>query len=164
MIVGSLKVCDLCGFSTENREKFAGHRSGHVRNGLLTKRVKIAYRCDLCDIDFADGRTLAGHRHLHDGRETHEVVSVISIKRRLIAKRNHECEICHTSTWMNQPVPITLDHIDGNSDNNIESNLRLLCPNCHAQTPTFGGKNKGKFPWRDRYRRMKDYAEKVRDE
>jgi 5-methylcytosine-specific restriction endonuclease McrA len=40
-------------------------------------------------------------------------------------------------------VPIQLDHIDGNSENNSLQNLRLLCPNCHSLTPTFGILNKG---------------------
>lgn len=38
-------------------------------------------------------------------------------------------------------VPIQLDHIDGDSDNNNLNNLRLLCPNCHSLTPTFGRLN-----------------------
>jgi len=38
-------------------------------------------------------------------------------------------------------VPIQLDHIDGDSDNNNLKNLRLLCPNCHSLTPTFGRLN-----------------------
>jgi hypothetical protein len=40
-------------------------------------------------------------------------------------------------------VPIQLEHIDGNSDNNKLNNLLLLCPNCHSLTPTFGALNKG---------------------
>ena len=39
-------------------------------------------------------------------------------------------------------VPIQLEHIDGNSDNNKLSNLKLLCPNCHSLTPTYGALNK----------------------
>ena len=35
-----------------------------------------------------------------------------------------------------------IHHIDGNHYNNEESNLQLLCPNCHSLTPTFGALNK----------------------
>jgi hypothetical protein len=40
-------------------------------------------------------------------------------------------------------VPIQLEHMDGNSDNNSLDNLKLLCPNCHSLTPTYGALNKG---------------------
>jgi hypothetical protein len=45
---------------------------------------------------------------------------------------------------MSQPIPLELDHIDGDAGNNNYDNLRVLCPNCHALTPTFKAKNKGK--------------------
>lgn len=52
------------------------------------------------------------------------------------------CYICGLSNeWNNQPLTLQLDHIDGDKFNNVIENLRLLCPNCHTQTPTFGSKN-----------------------
>jgi predicted amidophosphoribosyltransferase len=46
------------------------------------------------------------------------------------------------SEWRGKPISLHLDHINGDpSDNRIE-NLRILCPNCHSQTPTYSGKNK----------------------
>lgn len=59
-----------------------------------------------------------------------------------------ECAGCGLSTWKNfltgaeEPIKLALDHIDGNNRNNLITNLRLLCYNCHGVTPTFcRGKN-----------------------
>lgn len=52
-----------------------------------------------------------------------------------------KCSCCNSTTWLDSPIPLELDHIDGDNANNELSNLRLLCPNCHALTPTYRGKN-----------------------
>jgi hypothetical protein len=57
----------------------------------------------------------------------------------------HCCEVCNTSEWMGCPIPLELDHIDGNHYNNDLTNLRIICPNCHAQTDTHAGKNRNKL-------------------
>lgn len=53
----------------------------------------------------------------------------------------------HTSelSWNSQPLALILDHENGNSKDNRTVNLRYLCPNCDAQLPTRGGKNKGRI-------------------
>jgi hypothetical protein len=52
------------------------------------------------------------------------------------------CEKCGITEWNGEPAPLELDHVNGcHTDNRIE-NLRILCPNCHAQTSTYRGKNK----------------------
>jgi len=49
---------------------------------------------------------------------------------------------CSVSTeWNNKIIRLHVDHIDGVHANNDPANLRLLCPNCHSQTPTYGAKN-----------------------
>lgn len=40
-------------------------------------------------------------------------------------------------------IPLHVDHINGNPDDHKPKNLRLLCPNCHSLTPTYGGLNFG---------------------
>jgi Zn finger protein HypA/HybF involved in hydrogenase expression len=66
------------------------------------------------------------------------------LKLRLISEgiKNHQCECCGITEWRGQLTPIELDHINGNNRDNRLENLRLLCPNCHAQTETYRGKNK----------------------
>lgn len=55
--------------------------------------------------------------------------------------KKHECECCGITEWMNNPISLELDHIDGNRTNHRLENLRVLCPNCHSQTSTYRGKN-----------------------
>ena len=66
------------------------------------------------------------------------------LKLRLVKEgiKEHKCEMCGITEWNGQPTPIELDHIDGNRYNNTIENLRILCPNCHAQTDTYRGRNK----------------------
>lgn len=58
--------------------------------------------------------------------------------------KERKCECCGSTTWLNRDIPLELHHINGdNTDNRIE-NLQLLCPNCHALTDNYRGKNKQK--------------------
>jgi Zn finger protein HypA/HybF involved in hydrogenase expression len=54
-----------------------------------------------------------------------------------------KCNICGLNSWMGNPIVCHIDHRDGDRNNNDLTNLRYLCPNCHSQTATFGGKNLG---------------------
>jgi hypothetical protein len=54
------------------------------------------------------------------------------------------CAMCGIERWEGQRAPLQLDHVDGDPTNNRLENLRLLCPNCHALTPTYCGRNIGK--------------------
>lgn len=61
--------------------------------------------------------------------------------RAIIALRGHKCECCGNEYWNGQPIPLQVHHTDGDSLNNDLTNLQLLCPNCHAQTENYCGKN-----------------------
>ncbi len=89
-----------------------------------------------------------------------ELRTDLSRKKFLIAKHGHACWTCKETTWNELLIPIELDHIDGDSDNNAEENLRLLCPNCHAQTPTYKSKNKRGSSRRKRHKLLvKDHSQ-----
>ena len=55
----------------------------------------------------------------------------------------YKCAKCGLSDWLGEKITLQVDHIDGNASDNMPNNLRLICPNCHSQTKTFGARNKG---------------------
>jgi hypothetical protein len=55
--------------------------------------------------------------------------------------REHKCERCGNSTWLGNPIPLEAHHKDGNPNHNTLDNIELVCPNCHAFTDTYRGKN-----------------------
>lgn len=65
-----------------------------------------------------------------------------------------ECGWCEKNKYSNK-IPIELEHIDGDSNNNDLKNLKLLCPNCHSLTPTYKALNKGN----GRHKRMERYKQ-----
>ncbi len=66
-----------------------------------------------------------------------------SIKRRLLelGALQAQCSRCGLTEWRGKPLTIHIDHINGVKDDWSHHNLRMLCPNCHSQTPTFSGRN-----------------------
>ncbi|TSC64183.1 MAG: HNH endonuclease [Parcubacteria group bacterium Gr01-1014_106] len=67
------------------------------------------------------------------------------IKRYLRGKFGNRCCVCGWAKINPRTgqVPLVADHVDGNWRNNMEKNLRLICPNCDALTPTYAGLNRG---------------------
>ena len=58
--------------------------------------------------------------------------------------KDHRCECCGLEKWMDKPIPLELHHKDGDRHNNTIENYELLCPNCHAFTDSYRGKNVSK--------------------
>ena|ERR1035441_152980 len=114
--------------------------------GLSVKRKPNRFCSNFCQQDYR-------YKNYIDNWLQEKVVGygkdgVISnhIKKYLISIRGEKCSQCGWSKRhsITGKVPIELDHIDGNYKNGKIENLRLLCPNCHALTPTFKNLNHGK--------------------
>lgn len=78
--------------------------------------------------------------------ENSSYTSSYHLRNRLIAEGvfQRKCSCCNGAYWQGHPMPLELDHKNGNSRDNRKANLRLLCPNCHALTPNYRGKNIGR--------------------
>lgn len=68
-----------------------------------------------------------------------------SLKKRLLKEniKEHMCERCKLAQWCNNDIPLELHHINGDKHDNRIENILLLCPNCHALTNNYRGRNIG---------------------
>jgi len=90
------------------------------------------------------GKSFGPKRPLDDYLPGACLVTTHRLKQRLISEGRLEalCVSGGLEAWLGRPIPLELDHIDGNRSNCALTNLRLLCPNCHALTGTYRGKNR----------------------
>lgn len=65
--------------------------------------------------------------------------------------KEYKCENpeCGLSEWHGKPISLQIHHINGDHHDNRLENLQFLCPNCHAQTDTYAGKNSSKSNYKN---------------
>jgi endogenous inhibitor of DNA gyrase (YacG/DUF329 family) len=119
--------------------------------------IKKTYNCIQCGISvtkdntagkFCSNKCSGAHKKAQTFLEIEsglvENRDARTLKAFLAERDGDSCSSCGIgSEWNSRPLTLQLDHIDGNSDNNELSNLRILCPNCHSQTETYGAKGNG---------------------
>jgi len=95
--------------------------------------VGIKLHCEYC---------ITKGYHYHR-KSCSQLSSPTALRKYLLTTRKHICSVCNYSEWNGKKIPLEVDHINGKPYDNDEANVRLICPNCHAQTPTFKARNKG---------------------
>jgi len=151
-----------CGSScaAKANNKGVNRHYNHINNLSPPKK------CQHCDIDIpsVNGKYCSMKcQHAYQWNKkvlliesgTLEGVSVGNMKRYL---REHDA-VCHEcgvgEVYNKKPLVLEIDHIDGDATNHVLANCRLICPNCHSQTPTYKARNTnnplGKEFRRDRY-------------
>lgn len=125
------QTCPTCGKSITGKNKFCNQLCANTYKH--TKAVKEAES--------------SGYFKAQKCGEAHRPF----VKRYLVEKYGHKCSICGTTEWCGKPVPLVVDHIDGDSTNNAVDNFRLVCGNCDMQLPTYKSKNKNGRSWRRQY-------------
>lgn len=72
------------------------------------------------------------NRQRYDSREqaAYRAPSYVNARKALLAKYGEQCWACHG--YPSDGNPATCHHIDGDNENNAETNLAVLCRSCHS--------------------------------
>lgn len=148
---------ELCASSYSYAEVLAkaGRRKGGGAQETLKKKIS-EYGIDISHFTGQRWYDAPGRESnfKNQNREQYSLAEILiknspitqKVLRGYILKHNvleYKCQSCGCDGhWQNGIIALELDHIDGNNTNNEIENLRYLCPNCHALTETYRGKNK----------------------
>ena len=119
----------------------AGGNYKTIKNKIATNNIDTSHFGGQA---WNKGKKIGPKRSLEEYLSNTKTIQSWKLKRRLLNDKifDRKCYNCNKIRWLNQPIPLELHHIDGDNQNNNLTNLTLLCPNCHALTDNYRGKNK----------------------
>ena len=173
--------CGYCNsvISYEKRKnKFCGHSCSASFNNKGVKRnhsSRSLNNCLYCNTETLNikycSQTCMNQSYIDETVEqiqktgvlpTHKSGGItVGARKYLISQRGRKCEKCENDRWMGVLIPIEFHHKNGNPDDNRETNIQILCSNCHAITINHRGRNKngnGRWSRKNKNRRQR-YAE-----
>ena len=118
-------------------EKFGYNKKG----GSYLCTMKDMIRELNIDVSHFTGQQWAKNNFDYSRFQKGKVVKAATAIGALTFLRGHKCECCGMEEWMQKPIPLEVHHNDGDPLNNEIENLMLLCPNCHALTENYRGRN-----------------------
>ena len=187
-LVNKPKYCKHCGKEIAGNKIFCNHSCSATYNNLNKVKVKkstgvlklrgVLHTCKNCDkvlkknsatyCSFECQKNFQYTEKINawksgDGTSLNKVHGNVSstIRKYLFVKFEHKCCKCGWSEInpKSGKIPLEVEHINGDSSDNREENLELLCPNCHSLTPTYRALNRGKgrHSRRERYKEGKSF-------
>lgn len=158
----NLNHCKTCNERISHKKLFCNKSCAATFNGkAFPKRLavqKSSYKCLSCNKENELKHSTKGlycnnkcqGKHLWETVTKSRIlkgerITTKTIRKFLIERDGPACSSCNHSEWLGKPLVMDVDHIDGDHRNNTPENFRLLCPNCHRQTPTWGKKNSVRY-------------------
>lgn len=140
--------CKHCDEQFETKQKLGGHAIKHIEGSRysVSRKTKLEHECKMCEQPtfntYCSNSCQMAWQREYIKRPLFEsgAGGLNPDLVRLFLEEIHGpgCSCCKLTIWNNLPIPLDIDHVDGNRKNNLPENLRLLCPNCHRQTETWG--------------------------
>ena len=148
------KLCDSgCGQTAQYFSKDTGRYrclksanscpANKAKNSKGLKKAHAEGRIPVFTDEMREKSHISHRRKLVEEKPFEELGHILR-KKIVMEEQDYKCLHCDLDEWMGLRITLELDHIDGNNKNNVRSNLRCLCPNCHSITDTWKQGQNGK--------------------